>query len=170
MHWMGRAAYAQSYCGRFRACPGGPGASSHAVQGAPNAPAADPFGNVYLNDPGNSRIRKVDAAGIITTVAGSGSGNPSGDGVPATEASIGVPSAIAVDAAGNLYFTAGDVVRMVDTTGIIHTIAGNGGEGHSGDCSPAVDATLNTPSAVAVHDGIVYIADSHNGRIRMVVP
>ena len=77
-----------------------------------------------------------------------------------------------VDQAGDLIFVDRDasVVRMVDTTGIIHTIAGTGEHGFAGDCGPALDATFDGPSLVAIHDGILYIVDYYNNRIRMIVP
>ncbi len=105
---------------------GGP-ATAATFGGGPDAPAADRYGNVYLNDPGNLRIRRVDASGIITTVAGNGDSLPSGDGGPAVEAGIGSPTALAVDEAGDLFLATAGSVRMVDAAGIIRTIAGAGG-------------------------------------------
>jgi sugar lactone lactonase YvrE len=95
--------------------------------------AADAQGNVYLGDPGNHRIRKVDAAGIITTIAGRGEPGSSGDGGPATDATIDTPVSIAIDDAGNIYFadTARHVVRRIDPAGIITTVAGSGTQGRS---------------------------------------
>ena len=134
--------------------------------------AADGAGNVYLGDPSNFRIRKVDPAGIITTVAGTGVEGYSGDGGPAVDATISSIAGLAVDAAGDLYFAdaGNDVVRRIDTTGVITTVAGTGQAGFSGDCGPAVSAQLDQPSTVAIHDGILYIVDAGNERVRMVVP
>ena len=134
--------------------------------------AADAAGNVYLGDPSNYRIRKVDAAGIITTVAGTGVSGYSGDGGPAAQATISSLSGLAVDSAGDIYFadTGNNAVRKIDPAGIITTVAGAGNTGFSGDCGPATSAQLNGPTAVAVHDGILYIVDSNNNRVRMVVP
>jgi sugar lactone lactonase YvrE len=135
--------------------------------------AVAPNGDVYLVDIANSRVRKVDRDGIITTIAGGNSGVPDhGDGGPAVDAQLLYPSAVDVDAAGNVYIT--DVgtssVRRIDTEGIITTIAGTGAAGYSGDCGPATEAELNQPGGILVHDGVVYILDSFNHRIRMVVP
>jgi hypothetical protein len=132
--------------------------------------AADAAGNVYLGDPSNYRIRKVDAAGIIATVAGTGVAGYSGDGGPAVRATISKLAGLAVDPAGDVYFadTGNNVVRKIDTTGVITTVAGTGVAGFSGDCGPAMSAQLSEPAAIAVHDGILYVVD--NNRIRMVVP
>jgi hypothetical protein len=113
----------------------------------------------------------VDPQGILTIVAGNGSSGSSGDGGPATDAEIGNPDGVAVDAAGNLYIT--DVlherIRKVDTQGIITTVAGNGSLGSGGDGGPATDAELNGPQEVAVDAaGNLYIADSYNNRVRKV--
>jgi sugar lactone lactonase YvrE len=134
--------------------------------------AADALGNVYLGDPSNFRIRKVDAAGIITTVAGTGVSGYSGDGGPAATATISSLNGLAVDSAGDVYFadTVNNAVRKINSAGVITTVAGTGKTGFSGDCGPAASAELNTPSAVAVHDGILYIVDSNNNRVRIVVP
>ncbi|HEV2811052.1 MAG TPA: hypothetical protein VGV93_11740, partial [Acidimicrobiales bacterium] len=129
--------------------------------------ALDAEGNIYLS--GAERVRKIDAAtGIITTVAGTGQFGTSGDGGPATEATISDPQGIDVDGAGNLYIAQGQghVVRRVDTAGIITTIAGPGqwewGTGPVvGDGGPATDAYLDFPQDVHVDEaGNVFIADS----------
>ncbi len=137
----------------------------------PVALAVDLAGNVYLPDPNNHRIRKVDRTGIITTFAGNGLSGHAGDGGPAIDAAIGRSNGIAVDAAGNVYFSSDNqTVRRVDTGGSITTLAGTGSKaGFSGDCGPALDARLSEPNGVAVHDGVLYIVDAGNDRIRMVV-
>ncbi len=134
--------------------------------------AADANGNVYLGDQGNHRIRKVDRAGVITTIAGTGVAGSSGDGGPATAATVEQPRSIAVDPAGNVYFAdqGTNTVRRIDTAGIITTVAGTGRAGFSGDCGPAVAAQLSGPYGLAVHDGALYIGDEGNHRIRVVVP
>ena len=136
--------------------------------GNPRGVAVDGAGNVYIADFFNGRIRRVDALGIITTIAGSeGQGNH-GDGGPAVQARLGSPEGVAVDRAGNLYI-AHHRIRRVDPLGTITTVAGKGGWGYSGDGGPAVQARLRSPEGVAV-DGLgnVYIADSGNHRIRVV--
>jgi sugar lactone lactonase YvrE len=153
----------------------------------PEGVAIDLQGNLYVEDQDNNLIRKIDTAGIITTVAGNpatinqGTTAFSGDGGPATAANLelccsGVYAAydaITVDAAGNLFI--GDsghhVVREVTTDGIIHTVAGNNnlGAGYSGDGGAATSAQLNWPMGVAVDPaGDLYIADFSNDRIRKV--
>ena len=137
-----------------------------------NGVAAAPDRSVYLGDPGNHRIRKVDASGTITTVAGTGTPGSRGDGGPAIRAQVDSPHGIAVDAKGNVYFAddGTNTVRRIGTDGIITTIAGIGSAGFSGDCGPAVSAQLNGPSAVAARNGTLYILDSGNNRIRIVRP
>jgi uncharacterized protein (TIGR03437 family) len=139
--------------------------------------AVDSAGNVYVTDTGNYRVRKIDANGIITTVAGTGfPGLPgpsggAGDGGPATSAALFSPSAVAVDTAGNLYIadTGSARVRKVDTSGIIRTVAGNGNLGFSGDGGPATNASFNAPFALAVDSaGNLYIGDNTQHRVRKV--
>lgn len=140
--------------------------------GGPGSLAVDAAGDIYFADAYNHRVRRVAAdTGVITTVVGNGSELDSGDGGLAINAGIGLPSGIAVDKAGNLYFTnGGDRVRMVEAaTGIITTIAGAGGSYHSGDGGPAVLAQLDQPSSVAVDgEGNIYIAARGEHRVRKV--
>jgi sugar lactone lactonase YvrE len=107
-----------------------------------------------------------------TTLAGTGTVNYTGDNGAATSATLATPSAVAYDSAGNLYIADANnhVIREVaKATGIITTIAGTGTEGFSGDNGPATSAQLDTPTGVAVDaTGNIYIADSHNQRIREV--
>ena len=138
----------------------------------PAGVATDGVGNVYIADSSNDRIRKVDSTGTITTIAGGESAvNFPGDGGPASQAKLWSPSDVAVDGAGNLYIAdrLNQRIRKVDSTGTITTIAGTGEPGFSRDGGPASQATLWSPSDVAV-DGVgnVYIADSSNDRIRKV--
>ena len=117
------------------------------------------------------RIRKVSAAGIISTVAGSGTPGFSGDNGPATSAALSQPAGVAVDAAGNLFIAdyGNNRVRSVSPAGTITTIAGNGTAGFSGDGGPATLAALDGPASVAVDgSGSVFIADYGNNRIRKV--
>jgi hypothetical protein len=134
--------------------------------------AADQVGNVYLSDNDHYRIRMVDPSGTVRTVVGTGVPGYSGDSGPAADAQISDPRSMVVDPAGDLIFVDRDagVVRKVDTAGTISTIAGTGKHGFSGDCGPALDATFNGPSLVAIHAGILYVVDYRNTRIRMIVP
>ena len=132
----------------------------------PEAVAVDPEGNLFIADTGNGRIRRVDTSGIITTVAGGGS---AGDGVPATLAYLSGPRGVAVDSAWNVFIAdrGSDRVRKVDANGVITTVAGNGTSGLAGDGGPATSASINDPWGVAVDSaGNIFIADSHNNRIR----
>jgi len=133
--------------------------------------AVDASGNLYIADRDNQRIRKVDTLGIITTMAGNGTYGYSGDGGPATSASLWLPPDVAVDASGNLYIADSDSqrIRKVDTSGIITTVAGNGTRGYGGDGGPATNASLRYPEGVALDaNGNLYIADTRNERIRKV--
>ena len=157
------------------------GLASAAGLNHPTGLAIDGSGNLFIADTGNNRIRKVDGNGIITTVAGNGLAGFSGDGSAATSAELSSPSAVAVDATGNLYINDGIAgsyympdsgnqrVRKVDTSGIITTIVGSGAAGFSGDGEAANNAQLNYPSGITVDgDGNLFIADHGNSRIRMV--
>ena len=136
----------------------------------PTVFAVDSSGNVFIADYANYRVRKVDGKGIITTVAGNGSFNYSGDGGAATNAGLEAPSGVALDAMGNLLIPAGlSRLRKVDTNGIINTVAGSKTVGFSGDGGPATNASLSFPTGVAVDRfGNLFIADHLNNRIRKV--
>ena len=132
----------------------------------------DTAGNLYISDSDNNRIRKVSPAGIITTIAGNGDSASSGDGGPAINARL-VPGALAVDTAGNLYIADIDrLVRKVSPAGIITTVAGfEAPTNFSGDGGPATAAGLGSVAGLAVdNSGDLYIADTFNGRVRMVSP
>jgi NHL repeat len=157
----------RTYNGGFSG-DGGPATSAEINR--PTGVAVDAQGNLYIADFLNDRIRKVNAAGIITTEAGGGK-NARGDGGPATSAKLQEPFAVTVDHAGNIYFTEPDNnrVRKVNTAGIISTIAGNGAKGFSGDGGSATLAELNYPKFLAVDaSGNLYIADAGNLRVRKV--
>jgi trimeric autotransporter adhesin len=147
------------------------GQATSAQLSSPNAVAVDSAGNVYIDDTGNNRIRKVTPAGVISTVAGNGSQGYSGDGGPATSAQINGTNAVAVDTIGNLYIADSNRVRKVTPAGTISTVAGNGSPGYSGDGGPAVSAQFNGTLALGVDSaGNLYIADYGNNRIRKVTP
>src|ERR1017187_7388867 len=148
---------------------GGP-ATSVSLNG-PWGVAVDTSGNLFITDGGNYRIRKVSASGIITTVAGNGTGfSFSGDGGPATSATFYDPAGVAVDTSGNLFIAdeGNSRIRKVSASGIITTVAG-GGTGGLGDGGPATSASLYEPAGVAVDaSGNLFIADTLNNRIREV--
>jgi len=148
---------------------GGP--ATEAQLTAPRDVAVGPDGALFLADGENNRVRRVDAGGQISTVAGTGTAGFAGDGGQATQAQLNTPHGVDVDAAGNVYIADlyNNRVRMVDRSGIITTIAGTGVHGYSGDGGPAVQAELAFPRSVAVGtDGTVYIADINNNRIRKI--
>ena len=129
----------------------------------------DSLGNVYIADTGNERIRKVDLAGFITTIAGTGDWGYSGDGGPATEAQLSLPLGAGADFSGNVYIAdnRNARVRKVAPSGIITTLAGIGARGRSGDGGPAIAAQLVHPTDVAADAaGNVYIPDG--SRVRKV--
>ena len=148
---------------------GGPAAQARLSE--PSGAAADGAGNLYIADRSNHRIRKVDAAGTITTVAGTGQYGFGGNGGPAVQAQLNYPAGVAVDSAGNFYIadSGNHSIRKIDATGTIDTVAGTGESGFSGDGGPAVQAQLSYPSGVAVDSaGNLYIADDGNLSIRKV--
>ena len=134
----------------------------------------DTYGNIYIADTYNYRIRKVESAtGIITTIAGDGHHRFFGDGGPATSASLDMPYDVAVDNEGHIFIadTNNEVIRKVDaTTGIIDTVAGQGNSaGYWGDGGPATNARLNGPTGVCVDSaGNICISDSSNNVVRVV--
>ncbi len=148
---------------------GGPAKS--ALLSYPTGIVFDAQGNLLFAEQGSSRIRKISPQGIITTIAGNGTWGADGDGGPATEATLGNPFGLTLDAAGNLYIC--DVgtnrIRMVDTQGVITTVVGNGIAGYSGDGGPATQASINFPySAIFDSNGNFYIADFNNFVVRKV--
>jgi sugar lactone lactonase YvrE len=158
---------------------GGPAADAQFT--GPRGLAVDAAGNLFIADSGNHVIRKIAPDGIITTVAGTGNRGFSGDGGSAKRARLNTPTAVAVDARGNLYIadTLNHRIRKVNRAGTIVTVAGNGavstvghgtgGFGFSGDGGPAASAQLSIPEGVAIDShGNLYIADTGNDRIRMV--
>lgn len=140
--------------------------------------AIDRSGNLFISDLESVRIRMVSAAtGIITTVAGGGTGcgngNPVGDGCPATEATLTFPWGLFVDDNGNIFFSDfnGSRIReVVASTGLIQTIAGTGTPGFNGDNIPAVQAQVSDPTGLSGDaQGNIYFSDSLNFRIREIV-
>jgi uncharacterized protein (TIGR03437 family) len=140
----------------------------------PQAVAVDPAGNVYIADRDNNRIRRVNTAGVISTVAGNGTALVSGDNGPALQSSLWWPSCVASDSVGAVYLCdGGDGVRIrkIKTDGTIVTVAGTGQIGYSGDGGPAVSAGIRNPGGIFVDGaGNLFIADSINYRVRQVTP
>jgi len=149
---------------------GDAGPASAATVRFPYDIAPLPGGGYLIADEDNNRIRKVDAAGTITTVAGNGAGGSGGDGGPATSAQLNDPSGVIVMPDGGFLIadTSNHRIRRVTAGGTISTYAGTTA-GFSGDGGPATSAQLNSPIHLALlPDGSVVIADWHNNRIRKV--
>jgi len=155
------------------------GQAEQARLNSPKGQSAPPAGRITLNadgeiiiaDTGNHAVRLIDAAGIITTIAGNGTPGYSGDGGPANAAQLNTPSDVAVGPDGSIYIadTFNHAVRVITPDGIINTLAGTGVRGFSGDGGPASEATLDRPYGLTVAtDGTVYVADTHNHRIRRI--
>lgn len=141
---------------------------------SPNGLCFDLAGNMYIPDQGTNRVRKVNTAGIISTIAGTGVYGYFGDGGPATLAQMKQPNGVTADNAGNLFISeyAGNRIRRVDAvTGIITTYTGNGTAGFSGDGGPASLAVINGPAGMDVDNaGNLLICDVENNRIRQINP
>ena len=114
--------------------------------------AIDSKGNLYITDAASNKIRKIDTSGVITTIAGNGSSDFSGDGGFAIEASLGYPTELAIDKEDNIYVIdyGNNRIRKIDSCGLISTVVGNGGYGISDDGTIATDALLGNPDSIAV--------------------
>jgi sugar lactone lactonase YvrE len=147
------------------------GAATSAALNNPWGVAADTAGNIYVVDEANQRVRKIDTAGIITTVAGNGVAGYAGDNGPATSAQLRFPTGVVVDKNGNIFIAdrSNMRIRKVDKNGIITTYAGVIKGGYGGDGGPAAKANLYAPTDVALDTaGNLYIADAQNNRVRKV--
>jgi sugar lactone lactonase YvrE len=145
------------------------GAATNAELNSPQGVAVAPDGTLYIADTGNERIRVV-SGGMITTFAGNGSVGFAGDGGTAGNAAFRWPNALAIDASGALLIcdAGNERVRRI-SAGVIQTIVGNGTQGFVGDGGAAASAELDTPMGLAVgSDGRIFVADSHNQRIRVI--
>jgi hypothetical protein len=131
----------------------------------------DSSGDLFIADSANNVVREVNTSGIISTVAGNGTAGYSGDGKLATNAQLDFTAGVAVDSSGDLFIAdyRNDVVREVNTSGIITTIAGTDTAGYSGDGGPATSAQLNDPLYLAVSSaGELFSSDFFNSVIRQV--
>lgn len=149
---------------------GGPASAALFMQLDGIAVTADD--TIYVSDSLANRVRRI-AGGIITTVAGTGEETLTGDGGPGTAAGLHWPTALQLDADGNLLIadTFNHAVRRLAVDGTITTVAGTGSEGGTGDGGPAIAARLSQPFGVALDaDGTIYIADRGNFKIRRVTP
>lgn len=167
-----------TFAGSEPGLAGDGGPATRAQMSLPNAVAVAPDGSVYISDSGNNRIRWVKPDGTIETVLGTGPGSGtagagfSGDGGPAERARIFAAADVEVTPGGDLLVSdsGNHRIRRV-SKGIVTTYAGSGAGGTAGDGGPAVEARLNSPQKIAVDaDGVLYVADRANGRIRRVAP
>jgi len=126
---------------------------------------------MYIADSGNNRIRKIDGNGIITTVAGYGYSSFGGDGGPALNAYLKLPTGVCLDADGNMYIADmwNNRVRKVDTNGIISTFAGNGAYSSTGDGGLAVNASMYYPQGVVADNaGNVFVSVQQSKNVRKI--
>jgi DNA-binding beta-propeller fold protein YncE len=148
------------------------GLATCALLNFPSAVAVDSAGTLFIADTWNHRIRRVDSkTGVIQTVAGTGQSKWTGDGCPGVSASLNEPVALVLDGT-RLYIAdqSNNRIRILDLdSGVITTVAGTGDSGYNGDGMPAVESALAGPSGLALdQEGNLYIADTFNGRIRMI--
>jgi DNA-binding CsgD family transcriptional regulator len=148
---------------------GGP--AKQAQLSTPQGLAVDSVGRVYIADTLTNRVRRIDPSGTIRTVAGTGDAGYEGDGKPATEAKLYLPTGLAIGFGDAVFIadTGNNVIRQLGTDGIIRTVAGTGEAGYRGDGGPAAYAVLHSPGGLAFDDeGNLYIADTLNQRVRRV--
>jgi uncharacterized protein (TIGR03437 family) len=151
------------------------GAATSAELNDPQGVVVDSSGNIYIADTANNAVRKV-SGGKITSIVGNpgGSAGYTGDGGQGTVAQVFHPAALALDSAGNLFIadTSNEAIRKLNlSSGIISTVAGQGGPGFGGDGGQATRAQISNPQGLAFDSaGNLYIADTTNNRIRMVAP
>lgn len=156
--------------------PGYSGDAGQAVRASlawPVTACMDKSGNLLIADAGNHRVRKVATSGIISTIVGNGTPSSTGDGGPATSATVNAPYGLVCDPLGNLFVgeNLGHRIRKIDTNGTIITYAGTGVAGYSGDDGPAVNAQLFGPNGMVLDGtGNLLISDFANHRIRKVTP
>jgi sugar lactone lactonase YvrE len=153
-------------------CSGDGGLAVNASLKYPDGIIADCSGNLYFCDANCNTVRKVNSSGYISTIAGiNNKAGYSGDGGPATNASLNNPFGIALHSGGDIYISdlGNNVIRKVNSSGYISTIAGNRTFGYSGDGGLAVDAQLNYPYGIAFDTvGNLYVVDNGNNVIRKI--
>jgi RHS repeat-associated protein len=164
-----------TFAGTGRTAPLGDGGQAlEAAISAPLGLALGPDGSLYVAERGTGRVRRIDASGVITTFAGGGTpADGLGDHGPATQARFLEPHSLAFGADGALYVADNDGhrIRAVTTDGLIHTVAGTGTAGSSGDGGPATQAQINSPlGIVAGADGSLFITEYDGHRVRRIRP
>ena len=139
----------------------------------PTGIALAPNGSLLIADRSNHRIVRLDPDGTRTVLAGTGTAGSGGDGGPASQAELRYPTDVALGPGNTLYVadTSNHRIRRIGSDGVIHPVAGVGGAGHTGDGGPGVAARVWFPQGIAVdRNGTLYIADTHNQRLRRVTP
>jgi hypothetical protein len=157
--------------GGFNGYTGDGGPATAAELNFPFGLTFDANGNMYIGDTYNEAIRKVNSSGVINTIVGNGVLGYSGDGGPATAAELQYPMGVTFDSHGNMFIAdqGNNVIREVNTSGIINTVVGNSHYGYYGDGGPATIAELESPSALVFDaNGNMYIADTFNRMVRQV--
>jgi sugar lactone lactonase YvrE len=152
--------------------PGGDGGqATKALLSYPSDVAVDAAGNLYIADLSNYRVRKVTPAGIISTIAGTGSCCNITEGGAAANSRIDAPYSLAIDASGNLFVGVSGSILRVTAAGIITTVAGNGVRGDGGDGGPAINARLGYPYSMNINSaGNLIFSDGNNFGIRQITP
>ena len=161
----------RAFAGNGQAGNSGDGPNPLAASFRPGGMALDSFANLYIADEAGHVIRKIDALGRVTTVAGTGKPGFSRDGTPAAEASLNTPRGIAFGSGDVLYIadTGNHLIRTIERDGTIKTYAGTGTAGFGGDGGFASNAILNGPEGLAFDSRFnLYIADTGNNRIRVI--
>jgi sugar lactone lactonase YvrE len=149
------------------------GISTNAQLNTPYGVALDAAGNLFVADLNNNRVRVVSAAGVITTIAGTGTSGSAGDGGPAARAQLRNPSDVLIDPSGNVFVadSTNSKIRRITPPGVISTVAGTGTSGFSGDNGAATAAQFNRPMALAMDAAQnLYITDLNNQRLRRLTP
>ncbi len=148
------------------------GLATNAELNQPGGVFVDNHENIYFADWGNNKVRRISqATGVITTIVGTGVGAHSGDGGLATAAQVYRPVDVSEDTSGNILVAEqySHVIRRINSSGIITTIAGNGVAGYSGDDGPAINASLSKPTGLFVDkNNNIYVAEYNNGTIRKI--
>jgi photosystem II stability/assembly factor-like uncharacterized protein/sugar lactone lactonase YvrE len=160
----------EPFIGFGRGFSGDGAPASDAAFQFPQGLAVSEAGDIYVADRENCRIRKIDhEKQMVSTIAGTGDCDTSGDNGPAVLAKLHWPESLVIDARNNLFFIDGNRVRRIDANGTISTYAGTGEPGFSGDNGPAEKAKLNNPSGLALDEnGNLYVAEFVSNRIRRV--
>ena len=131
----------------------------------------DPNGNLFTSDRLNHQIRKIDTEGNVSTIAGTGDSDHYGDNGPALEAAFRDPNALASDSEGNIYIadTANNLIRKIDTNGIVTTFAGNGEHSDSGDGGPALKASIRSMDDIEFNPaGELHILGTNTHKVRKI--